>query len=132
MSHGLGSSEPEILEHLESVLQRWYAGDPLAYTELFADDLTYFAPVWKEGRLEGITALRDVLAPFKDMTSVPGFKIIQPKLQMAGEAAVLTYNLNEYAEDGSVRARWNATEVYHKIGETWRILHAHWSSVPLE
>ncbi|MFQ5791491.1 MAG: hypothetical protein ACE5JI_13545 [Acidobacteriota bacterium] len=43
--------------------------------------------------------------------------------------AVFTYGLNEYASDGTVSVRWNATEVYRRIGDEWRIVHAHWSPV---
>jgi len=53
--------------------------------------------------------------------------VLNPKIQLHGYIGVFTYNLNEYAGDGRVSVRWNATEVYRRISEEWRIIHAHWS-----
>lgn len=122
--------EETILSRLGEVMERWYAGDPLAYADLFVDDLTYFAPVCQRGRLEGIAALKEILAPFTGKTAAQRFEVLNPKTQLDGDVRVLTYGLNEYADDGSVRARWNATEVYRHVGDEWRIVHAHWSGAP--
>ena len=130
MTKAADPTEKTILSRLREALERWYAGDPLAYTELFVDDLTYFAPVYQRGRLEGIAELREILAPFKGKTAAPHFEVLNPKTQLDGNVRVLTYGLNEYAEDGTVRARWNATEVYRHVGDKWRIIHAHWSGAP--
>lgn len=118
-----------ILARLQPAAERWYKGDPFGYAELFADSLTYFDP-GTGGRLEGITALKDHYAPLKGKISVPRFDILEPKIQLHGNIAVFTYGLNEYGSDGTVSVRWNATEVYRRRGDEWRIIHAHWSPVP--
>jgi ketosteroid isomerase-like protein len=105
---------------------RWYQGDPSGYAQLFADDLTYFAPV-TGGRLEGIAALQALFAPVAGKIHVPRFEMLNPKLQLYGDVGILTYNVHEYASEGSASARWNATEVYRRIGSKWRIMHGHWS-----
>jgi ketosteroid isomerase-like protein len=99
----------------------------MGYADLFADDLTYFAPP-TGGRLEGIEALRASYAPAKGKINVPKYEVSNSKLQLHGDVGVFTYNLDEYARgDDAPSARWNATEVYRRDGDEWRIIHAHWS-----
>jgi ketosteroid isomerase-like protein len=118
-----------IVARLQAALQQWYKGDPSAYVSLFAEDLTYFAPV-TNGRLEGGKALKGLLAPLAGKINVPRFEVLNPKLQLHGDIGVLTYNISEYAGDGSVAVRWNSTEVHRRSGAEWRIIHAHWSRIP--
>jgi hypothetical protein len=117
-----------IVAQLRAAMQRWYKGDPSGYSELFADDLTYFAPI-TGGRLEGIAALKDLFAPIAGKINVAKFEILNPKLQLHGDVGVFTYHLNEYATGTSATARWNATHVYRRMGTQWRIIHAHWSAI---
>ncbi len=117
-----------ILAQARPALERFYKGDPSGYVELLADELTYFDPR-SGGRLDGISALKDYYAPLEGKISVPRYEVLNPKLQLHGDIGVFTYNLNEYASDGAVSLRWNSTEVYRRIGEGWRIIHAHWSTI---
>jgi ketosteroid isomerase-like protein len=119
----------KILTRLQAVAERFYNKDPIAYTELLAEDVTYFAPVTR-GRVEGIEAVRALFAPFQGKLSVPRFEILNPKLQLHGDIGIFTYNLNEYDTDGAVTTRWNSTEVYRRFGDKWQAVHAHWSQLP--
>jgi ketosteroid isomerase-like protein len=122
------SVEDTILTQLRAAMDRWYNGDPSGYAQLFAEDLTYFAPV-TAGRLEGINALRALFAPVAGKIHIPRFELLTPKLQLYDDVGVLTYNVHEYAGAESASARWNATEVYRRIGTEWRIVHGHWSAI---
>lgn len=53
--------------------------------------------------------------------------MLNPKLQRAGDMAVLSYDWE--AHFGSDVIRWRATDVYRRKDGTWRIVHAHWSAV---
>jgi ketosteroid isomerase-like protein len=57
-------------------------------------------------------------------------------VQIHGDVAVLSFNLLSYQKpaDGneSVVARWNATAVYRRAGNTWRSIHVHWSFIKPE
>ncbi len=117
-----------ILAQARPALERFYNGDPSGYVELLADELTYFDPR-SGGRLDGISALKDYFAPIEGQIIVPRHEVLNPKIQLHGDIGVFTYNLNEYASDGAVSVRWNSTEVYRRIGEEWRIIHAHWSAI---
>ena len=56
---------------------------------------------------------------------VDRYEMIHPKVQLCGEAAVLTYNFAGYAK-GKVY-RWNCSEVYRRTPDGWRIIQTHWS-----
>ena len=117
-----------LLAQARPALERFYKGDPSGYVELFADELTYFDPR-SGGRLDGIIALKDYFAPIEGKINVPRYEVLNPRIQLHGDIGVFTYNLNEFASDGAVSVRWNSTEVYRRIGEEWRIIHAHWSTI---
>jgi calcium/calmodulin dependent protein kinase II association protein len=125
------SVQDKLLTQLRAAMGRWYKGDPSGYAKLFADDLTYFAPV-TGGRLEGIDALRALFGPVAGKIHVPRFEMLNAKLQLYDDIGILTYNVHEYASEDSVSARWNATEVYRRIGNEWRIIHGHWSAIANE
>jgi ketosteroid isomerase-like protein len=119
----------QILTRLQTVAERFYNKDPLAYAELLAEDVTYFAPI-TAGRVEGREAVRALFVPFQGKLSVPRFEILNPKLQLHGDIGIFSYNLNEYDSNGAVATRWNSTEVYRRFGDRWDVIHAHWSQIP--
>ena len=52
-------------------------------------------------------------------------EIIDPLVQIIGDAAILTFQYVSYSGDAA--AYWNCTEVYQRSGDDWRIVHSHWS-----
>jgi hypothetical protein len=56
---------------------------------------------------------------------VDRFEFVNPKVQTAGEAGVLTFNLASWTGDSE--KRWNCTEVYTRRNGQWRIIQTHWS-----
>jgi ketosteroid isomerase-like protein len=125
----------EIIALECAALDRWSQGDPQGYIDIFAEDVTYFDPAL-EKRIDGFTALRDYLAPFTGKIKIDRYEMVEPKVQRHGDAAVLTFNLINYArrEDGTegVLVRWNSTEAYARIEGRWGIVHSHWSYVKPE
>ena len=120
----------QIVALERGALDRWGAGDPGGYLEIYAPEVTYFDPV-QERRLDGLEAVAAMLAPITGRIRVDRYDMIAPKVQHVGEAAILTFNLLSYrrAADGSdaVVARWNATAVYRLVDGGWRSAHVHWS-----
>jgi len=137
-----GSSVDSVLEELvaleRSALDRWIAMDPCGYHDLQASDVTYFDP-FTEIRVDGRDALQVRFAPMADMKAPftdPRYEMINPKVQRHGEVALLTFNLVNYGKlpDGLERvlSRWNATQVYRRVGAAWMIIHSHWSFIQPE
>ena len=113
-----------IIEMERSALDRWGKGDPSGYLEISAPDVVYFDP-FLERRLDGLEALTRYYETIRGQVRIDRDEIINPKVQLCGEAAVLTFNYVSYTEAASMR--WNCTEVYRNQNGLWRIIQTHWS-----
>lgn len=127
--------EEEVIALERSALDRWITGNPQGYLDLYAPDVTYFDP-FRDKRVDGLQAIRTLVAPPKDFKlpfTDPRYEMIDPKTERYGDLVLLTFNLVNYGklpgQSETVLARWNATEVYARVGGNWRILHSHWSLV---
>jgi len=112
-----------------AALDRWGRGDPQGYIETYAPDITYFDP-FTEKRVDGIEAMKAMLKPFVGKIKIDRYEMLNPKVQSAGDVAVLSFNLTSHVRnpDGSPRqVHWNSTEVYRRMEGKWKIVHNHWS-----
>lgn len=121
----MDSAEDEILALERAALARWCRGDPSGFLEISAPDVTYFDP-FIEHRLDGLEALTRYYESLRGRISASRWKIVAPKVQRAGEVAVLTFRFLSWG--GSENAlRWNCTEVYRRAAGRWSIIQTHWS-----
>ena len=120
---GLNVAET-IMELERDALERWGRGDPEGFLEISAPDLSYFDP-FIERRLDGLAALRPMYDQIRGKIHIDRFEIIEPRVQVAGDVAVLTFRFKSYGGAGSID--WNTTEVYQRDQAGWRIIHTHWA-----
>jgi ketosteroid isomerase-like protein len=129
------SAPPDIIAMERAALDRWGKGDPQGYFDIMAPEVTYFDPM-QEKRVDGIEAMKKMLAPLTGKISVSRFDMIGPQVQDHGDSALLTFNLVSYVgqPDGQelAVARWNSTELYARVDGQWRIVHSHWSYIKPE
>ena len=92
--------------------------------EISDPQITYFH-VMTDKRLDGLAALKALYEPYRGMPLYDSYEITDPKVQAAGDMAILTYIMVRH--NGSVTTRWNATQVYQKKPQGWRVIHSHWS-----
>jgi ketosteroid isomerase-like protein len=119
------ASIPEKILNLERAgLDRWGKGDPDGFLELNAPEVTYFDP-FLERRLDGLAALTDWYEQARGKIRIDRDEILEPKVQVIGDAAILTYRFVSHGSEGSMR--WNCTEVYQQTAGEWKIVHSHWS-----
>lgn len=111
-------------------LDRWGKGDPAGFLELYAPDITYFDPS-TEMRFDGHQVMVDYYRPLIGKIQIERYEMLNPRVVVAGDMGVLTYNLVNYMKDAtgaeSVGTRWNSTTVYRRQGATWKAVHSHWS-----
>jgi ketosteroid isomerase-like protein len=125
----MSQQNDEILALERRALDRWGAGDPGGFLELYAPNVTYFDPM-REKRIDGLEAMKQILEPIRGMVKVSNYEIISPDIYRSGEVAVLTYNLVSHGvgPDGKpITTRWNSSTVYGRIEGRWKIVHSHFS-----
>jgi ketosteroid isomerase-like protein len=126
---------PDVVAMERAALDRWGKGDPQGYLDIMVNEVTYFDPM-QEKRVDGIEAMKKMLAPIVGKIKVSRFDMIDPKVQRHGDSALLTFNLVSYVTqpDGKelAAARWNSSELYGRVNGQWRIVHSHWSFIKPE
>lgn len=114
----------EIVALERKALDGWIQGNPEPALSMSDADITYFH-VMTEKRLDGLTALKALVEPFRGRPLFDSYEMVEPKVQAVGDMAVLTYILVQ--RFGSMTSRWNGTHVYQRKPEGWRVIHSHWS-----
>jgi ketosteroid isomerase-like protein len=121
----------DVITLERAALDRWGAGDPMGYVELFDDDITYFDPI-QDRRIDGRAAMVALMASIAGKISVDRYDMLHPVVQQHGDVALLSFNLLSYRTEGGgerVISSWNSTEVYRRTSQGWRIVHSHWSYI---
>ncbi len=111
-----------ITGQLQTALNQWCDGNPLAYADVYDQDLTFFSEA-SPVLLTGKNALQQHFGDLMGRTnSDRAFcKIANPNFRYFGNSAVLSFNL---IYPGST---WQASELYVRSGNGWKIAHGHWS-----
>ena len=107
-----------------AALDRWSQGDPDGFLDISAPDVSYFDPCTAQ-RLDGLPALRALYDQFRGAFRIDRFEIIEPRVQVVGAIAVLTFRFESQGSEGS--RSWNTTEVYQQRPDGWKIIHTHWA-----
>lgn len=120
-----GAQVAETIVAMERLaLERWGQGDPDGFLDISAQEVSYFDP-FIEKRIDGLDGLRAFYEQLRGKVDFKSFEIIDPRVQVAGGIAVLTFHFESAGSEAAMR--WNTTEVYQQTGEGWRIIHTHWS-----
>ena len=115
----------EVIELECAALVRWGMGDPGAFLALYAPDVVYFDP-GLERRIDGLQAMTEYYEAIRGKVHFDRFELINPRVQVIGDAVVLTFNYASYAGQAPP-SLWNCTEVYRRAGGRWQIIQSHWS-----
>ena len=100
-----------------AALDRWIRGDPSGFLEISAPDVVYFDP-YRAKRIDGLEALTALYKELWGKILLDRYELLNPLVQVVGDAAVLTFNYVSYA--GETEYRWNCTEVYRRKGDRWQ------------
>ena len=115
----------EVVALERKTLDGWQVGNPDPLLAISDPEITYYH-VMTEKRLEGLAALRALFEGYRGRPLFDSYEMAEPKVQAGGDTAVLTYILVRHV--GTSITRWNATQVYQRKKEGWRIIHSHWSA----
>ena len=126
---GSGGRDPalEIIAMERDALERGAKGDVDAFLNISGPDVVYFDP-YLERRIDGLAALKEYYhKSAKPPEEEFDIELINPKVQTAGDVAVLTFNYKSVGRRTGRVQRWNCTEVYRRTAQGWRIIQTHWS-----
>lgn len=122
--------EDEIIALERAGLDRWYSGDPMGLIDLFDESVTYFDPTTPM-RIDGKQALKAHLQPLVGKVLVDNYDLVNPKVQIHGDCAILSYNLVVHweSEDGTETEDigWNGVDVYARVEGSWKVVHSNWA-----
>jgi ketosteroid isomerase-like protein len=114
----------EILALERQAMDGWLKGNPDPVLAIADPEITYFH-IMTEKRIDGLPSLKALFETYRGMPLFDSYEIVDPKIQISGDTAILTYLLVRH--NGTAASRWNATQVYQRKKEGWRVIHAHWS-----
>lgn len=119
--------DPSMILQIErTAMERWAKGDPDGFLQILSPDIRFFDSSLKS-RANGIAEVGKLYENERGKMNVE-VEFINPEVQFAGDAAVLTFNLvTRDRTPERIERRWHATEVFQKTKRGWRIIHGHYS-----
>lgn len=123
------NAEQTILAKERQALDLWSKGDPLGFSINFADDVTYFDDIGALTRLDGLEEVQNYLASLDGIIPPHSYELVNPKVQVYGDIAILTLRYHATSIEGEPGPPWKATSVYHLTDGEWLVVHANWSLV---
>ncbi len=114
----------EILALERQAMDGWLKGNPDPVLAITDPGITFFH-IMTEKRIDGLPSLKALFEPYRGRPLFDSYEIVDPKIQSSGDIAVLTYLFVRH--NGAASTRWNATQVYQRKKEGWRIIHTHFS-----
>lgn len=117
----------KIIAMERDALERGAKGDVDSFVSISDPDVVYFDP-FLERRIDGRAALKEyyhkVSKPPEEELDI---ELLNPKVQLTGDVAVLTFNYKSTGRRTGRVELWNCTEVYRQTAPGWRIIQTHWS-----
>jgi ketosteroid isomerase-like protein len=127
------NADQEIIALERSALDKWAQSDTGGYVDISADDITWFDfTPGEQLRIDGLQAVRNYLKPFIGNIPPHTYDLVNPKVQMYGNTAVLTFHWKGSLTDGTPLDGYKVTAVYNWKDGKWRQVHAHWSVIQSE
>jgi hypothetical protein len=113
-------TQAELLRRTQELFDSVVAGDQGPWKRYYADDCLFFD---EKGRNMDKTALVNDITPFPKGYS-GSIRILNPKSRIAGDVAVLSYDLDEsetiFGQD--LRARYHGTDTWLHRNGNWQII----------
>jgi ketosteroid isomerase-like protein len=128
-ANGNEATAREVLALERTTLDGWQMGNPDPLLAISDPEITYIHVV-TDKRLDGLPAVKALFEAYRGRPLFDSYEMADPKVQSSGDTAVLTYTLVRHV--GTATTRWNATQVYQRKKEGWRIIHSHWSATKPE
>jgi ketosteroid isomerase-like protein len=124
--------QEDILSILDRNLQAIWDGDAAAFAALCAPDVSFFEWYISTQRIDGVDFhLREIRVHAQALgggaDSHTEHEILQPRVQVYDDTAIITYTLLVRSVQGAAvtRTQQNETRVYHRFDDGWKLVHCH-------
>lgn len=124
--------EAEVLKVVHRNLQAIWDADVEAYRATCAPDVSFFEWYVTTQRIDGIDFhLREILVHAEALGGGSGARteheILQPRVQLFADTAIVTYTLlvRSVHGNGVQRTQQNETRVLHRFDDGWKLVHCH-------
>lgn len=122
----------EVLDLLNRNLQAIWDGDAATFNQICASDVSFFEWYISTQRIDGVDFhLREILVHSQALGGSQGahmeHEILQPRVQVYGDTAIVTYTLLVRSVQSATvtRTQHNETRVFHRFPEGWKLVHCH-------
>ncbi len=122
----------QIIAREKASVEAWQRKDKAFFADFMSDDSTYFNSFSPYLDADPKANFLPKFEQYAEMFKFNDFQMYNPRVQVYGDTAVLTYNSSVSATFGGQPLNYTAkvTSVYVKQGNTWRVVHGHESMNP--
>ena len=122
----------QLVAREKASVDAWQRKDKAFFENFMTDDSTYFAPDSPYLQVDPKVNFLPKFEKYAEMFKFNDFQMHNPRVQIYGDTAVLTYNSSVSISMAGQPIQYTAkvTSVYVKQGNTWRVVHAHESMNP--
>jgi len=117
----------QIIAREKASVGAWQRKDKAFWADFLAEDATFFdsqSPYLETDPKENFLPKFE---QYVEIFKINDFQMFNPRVQIYGDTAVLTYNSSESVSFGGQPLSYTAkvTSIYVKQGNTWRVVHSH-------
>jgi uncharacterized protein (TIGR02246 family) len=131
-NHPIQAIANQIIAREKAAAEAWQRKDKAFYMDLFTDDATYFGAMSPYLEIDAKTNFLPKFDEYVERFKMLDFQMYNPRVQVYGDTAILTYNAGVMADFGGRVMNYTSkvTVIYVKQGNTWRVAHGHESMNP--
>ncbi|HEX8889698.1 MAG TPA: nuclear transport factor 2 family protein [Pyrinomonadaceae bacterium] len=117
----------QIIAREKASIAAWQKKDKAFYTDFLTDDATFFSSESPYLETDPKQNFLPKFDQYAEMFKINDFQMHNPRVQVYGDTAILTYNSTVSVSFSGQPLNYTAkvTSVYVKQGNTWRVVHAH-------
>ena len=122
----------QIIAREKAGFEAWQRKDKAFFADYMADDATYFSFMSPYLETDPKVNFLPKFEQYAEIMKFNDFQMYNPRVQVYGDVAILTYNSAVSASFGGQQMNYTSkmTSVYAKQGNTWRVVHGHESMNP--
>ncbi|HKR01748.1 MAG TPA: nuclear transport factor 2 family protein [Pyrinomonadaceae bacterium] len=116
-----------IIAREKASVEAWQRKDKAFFADYMADDATYFSSMNPYLETDPKVNFLPKFEQYVELFKFNDFQMYNPRVQVYGDTAILTYNTSATVSMGGQPMSYTAkaTTVYVKQGNTWRVVHSH-------